>query len=120
MAADPTWRPDDVPPVQRQVRRWGADPCPEGATICPVEIGVELRNRCSTSVAFAVGPETSQPPDDAPINQLQPGEAIQSPIVSTDRVYLRGEDGTFIGHADPSNHVVFLEGASCDRVISSS
>jgi hypothetical protein len=117
MNADPTWRPGDQKPVPRDVQYWDEWSCDKGESPCAVMFGVEIRNRCGVAARFVIGPDVEVPPDDAPVNELEPGSSIQTHIPGDFLIYLAAPSGEYTLRAKLGvNHIVFTGDGPCTQV----
>jgi hypothetical protein len=115
-AADLTWQPGDSQPASREIVRLTPPPPPD-ATVLPMTLATEIRNRCAEPAIFTVGPPDATPDDASPTNRLAAGEAIVTGITTDEHLFLRTATGWT--RVDPDGHwIVFTGETTCDAATS--
>lgn len=101
MPADLRSRPGDREPVAREIVR--TTPIPMRNGVAATTVRVEIRNRCDSPVAIAIGPADVTPSTG---DTLAANEAVLVAMTATDYVHMRGADGAF----HPANRVRYSGG----------
>lgn len=89
----------------------------EEATVLPLLLLTEVRNRCGNSVVFTVGPSDAVPGRDSPSNTLGAGEAIEVLIAEAEWVHIQTASGDFLKANGSGGWIVITGDAVCDAIV---
>lgn len=116
LSSNLVWQPGDAKASEREIVRMMSFAAEE-ATVLPLLLRTEIRNRCGRSVIFTVGPYDAVPSRDSPSNTLGAGEAIDVFLTETEWVHIQTASGVSLKANGSGGWIVITGDAVCDAIV---